>query len=147
MGPHRNKNLSDEDVLFNSHLSRKRSATVNMIVIWIKSFRIFVNRSNLTPDKAFAVAMAALTLYNPGRFKPRHSYTSKSFADGTESNENSILQNYLAHFLSPGSKNRKKISLKKNLYFQEMELSDSNIKKFLIFQETETLKNLLYPKK
>ena len=108
MEPHRKKNLSDEDVLFNSHLSRKRSATVNMIAIWIKSFRIFVNRSNLTPDKAFAVVMAALTLYNPGRFKPRHSYTSKSFADGTESNENSILKNYLAHFLSPGSKNRKK---------------------------------------
>lgn len=117
MEPHRKKNLSDEEVLFNSDLSRKRSDTVNIIVIWIKSFRIFVNRSNLTPDKAFVAAMAALTLYNPGRFKPRHSYTSKGFADGTESNENSILQNYLAHFLSPGSKNRKKISLKKKFIF------------------------------
>ena len=117
MEPHRKKNLSDEEVLFNSHLSRKRSDTVNIIVIWIKSFRIFVNRSNLTPDKAFVVAMAALTLYNPGRFKPRHSYTPKGFADGTESNENRILQNYLAQFLSPGSKNRKKISLKKKFIF------------------------------
>lgn len=79
------------------------------------------------------VAMAALTLYNPGRFKPRHSYTPKGFADGTESNENSILQNYLAHFLSPGSKNRKKISSKKFLYFREIELPGSKIKKCLIF--------------
>lgn len=79
--------------------------------------------------------MAALTLYNPGRFKPRHSYTPKGFADGTESNENSILQNYLAHFLSPGSKNRKKKKKnplqKKFLCFSERELSGSN-NKFLI---------------
>ena len=33
------------------------------------------------------------------------------------------------------------------LYFQEMELSGSNIKKFLIFQETETLKIFLYFRK
>ena len=32
---------------------------------------------------------------------------------------------------------------KKFLYFLEMELYRFNIKKFLIFQETETLKNLL----
>ena len=37
--------------------------------------------------------------------------------------------------------------LKTFLYFPEMELSGSNIKKFLIFQETETLKNFLHFRK
>ena len=37
------------------------------------------------------------------------------------------------HFLSPSSKNKKIPSNEKFLYFQEMELSSSNIKKFLIF--------------
>ena len=41
----------------------------------------------------------------------------------------------------------KKNLSKKFLYFQEMELSGSNIKKFLIFLEMETLKNFLYFRK
>ena len=43
------------------------------------------------------------------------------------------------HFLSPGSENRKNIPSKKNplLYIWETELSGTDIKKFLIFQETE----------
>ena len=46
-----------------------------------------------------------------------------------------ILCGYLARFLSPGSKNRKKSTPKKFLIIREMELSDSKIKKFLIFSQ------------
>ena len=49
--------------------------------------------------------------------------------------------------LNPGSKNREKSRLKCVLKFREMKLSASNIKKFLIFQETETLKTFLYFRK
>ena len=42
---------------------------------------------------------------------------------------------------------KKKTLWKKFFYFQEMEISGSNIKKFLIFQETENLKNFLCFKK
>ena len=44
-------------------------------------------------------------------------------------------------------KTEKKNLSKKFLYFQEMELSGSNIKKFLIFLEMEILKNFLYFRK
>ena len=42
------------------------------------------------------------------------------------------------HFLSLSSKNKKIPSNEKFLYFQEMELSSSNIKKFLIFFQNKT---------
>ena len=56
----------------------------------------------------------------------------------------STLCSYLVQFLSSCLKNRKKSPLKKFLYFRKMELSGSNMKKFLIFQETKTLKSFLY---
>ena len=48
------------------------------------------------------------------------------------------------HYLSPDLKIRKKSPRQKFSYFQEMGLSGSTMKKILIFQETETLKNYLY---
>ena len=58
----------------------------------------------------------------------------------------SILQATWRNFLTLGSKNRKNRLKKKLLYFREM-LSGSNIKKSLIFQETEALANFLYFRK
>ena len=45
---------------------------------------------------------------------------------------------------SPSSKKKKKNPPRENfLYFGEVELSNSNIKKFLIFRKTETPKKIL----
>ena len=57
----------------------------------------------------------------------------------------SIISSYLAHFSAPAQK-IKKICRLKNTYFQEMELPNSKIKKFLIFSQqtaffSPTLKN------
>ena len=51
--------------------------------------------------------------------------------------QSSGFKGYLAHFLSPGPKNKKKPPRKKFLIFREMELSDSKNKKFLMFPEME----------
>ena len=49
-----------------------------------------------------------------------------------------ISGNGTLYFVSPGLTYRKKFLLKTFLYFREIEPFGSNIKKFLIFQETET---------
>ena len=74
-----------------------------------------------------------------------------------------IVCSHLAHLFGPSSKNKKKSTPKKFLIFREIELSCSNIKKFLIFsfisgngnpkklltpQETETPKKIfIFPRK
>ena len=67
---------------------------------------------------------------------------SVTFSKVSDWSINSILCSYLVQFLSLDPKNRKTSPLKKFFYFCEMEFSGSNIKEFLMFQETETLKKL-----
>ena len=50
--PYSRKILIDEEILFSYCLSRKRRVTENGFEIWINRFRIFVNRTTLTPDTA-----------------------------------------------------------------------------------------------
>ena len=57
----------------------------------------------------------------------------------------SILYNYLAHFSSQDEKLKKIPSRKKFLMFQEMELSGSNIKEFIIFYQKKVF--LIFPEK
>ena len=47
------------------------------------------------------------------------------------------FKGYLAHFLSSNPKNKKSLPQEKLLIFREMKLSDSKIKRFLIFTEME----------
>ena len=48
--PYTKKNLTDEEILFNYRLPRKKHATENVFEIGLNKFRIFPNRATLTPD-------------------------------------------------------------------------------------------------
>ena len=78
--------MTNEEVLFNYRLSRKRCVTENLFGIWINRFRIFTNMSNLVGNRASMVLMTTLVLHNLLIFKPRDSYTSKDYVDEIQSN-------------------------------------------------------------
>ena len=69
MNPYGERNLTDEKILFNYSLSKKRSVTKNRFEILINWLRIFVNRTTLTPDNASLVITASLALHNLLRLK------------------------------------------------------------------------------
>ena len=47
-------------------------------------FRLFLGRSNLTPETAVDAILAAVTLYNLLRCKSRESYTAPDFVNELE---------------------------------------------------------------
>ena len=71
------KSLTDNEVLFNDRLSRKRRVTENIIGTETNRAKIIAKRYNLIPDKASVVVLPTLALHNLLRFKPRNSYTPK----------------------------------------------------------------------
>ena len=69
--PYSEKNLTDEEILFNYRLSSKRCVTENAFRIWINRFRIFARRASLIPNVALFLSIAIPALRNLLSLKSR----------------------------------------------------------------------------
>ena len=81
MKPYPQSGLTEEQRVFNYHLSRFRRISENTFGIWSNRFRVFNTRLCLAPEKATMVALASIVLHNMLREKSKDSYTPGSFAD------------------------------------------------------------------
>ena len=94
-----------------------------------KTFLIFRKRNFLITQERY--------IHNPGTFRTRSIFrnwgifkTLSNIYDGT-----SWKNTYLVHFYAQARKIKTNTPRKKSLIFKEMELSDSKIKKFVIFSQ------------
>ena len=75
MKPYGQKNLSDEERVFDYRCSRFQRISENSFGIQSNRFKFFVTRASLTLEKAKIAVMTSLTLHNLLRTKSRESFT------------------------------------------------------------------------
>ena len=101
VNPYGQKNLKDENRIYNYRLSRFRRRSENAFGIWINRFRLFAFTALLCPEGIVKTIMASLVLHNLLRTKSSDSYPPPSFVDQIEGDivipgswrENPIPQN------------------------------------------------------
>ena len=81
MKPYSHRNLDDKKLLFNWLGSRYRRVTENAFDILSCRFRLFLAQTCLSPETAIDLVLAAVTLHNVLRTKPRDSYSSPEIFD------------------------------------------------------------------
>lgn len=76
MKPYPQRNLNEEQRIFNYRLSRGRRISENVFGILTSRFRVFLSTLCVKPESAVSVVMAAIVLHNflrskvPGRYTP-----------------------------------------------------------------------------
>ena len=75
-------------MFFCFHLSHFRRVNENAFAILACRFRLFLGRSNLTPETAIDVVLAAVALHNLFRTKSAESYTPPNFVDEIDEMKN-----------------------------------------------------------
>lgn len=79
--PFPNKNLTDEQRIFNYRLSRARRISENAFGILATRFRIFYSMITIHPDRAKIIVRACCALHNLLLSKNKNLYTPKGTAD------------------------------------------------------------------
>ena len=75
MKPYSQRNLDDKKILFNYRASRYRRVTENAFGILSCRFRVFLTRTNLSPESAVDIVLACIVLHNMLRIKSRDFYS------------------------------------------------------------------------
>lgn len=76
MKPYPQRNLNEEQRIFNYRLSKGRRISENVFGILTSRFRVFLSTLCVKPESAVSVVMAAIVLHNflrskvPGRYTP-----------------------------------------------------------------------------
>ena len=75
MKPYSHRNLDDKKLLFSYRASRYQRVTENAFGIFSCRFRLFLAQTCLSPETAFDLVLAVVTLQNMFRKKSRDSYS------------------------------------------------------------------------